>query len=57
MHRLCNVAKSLSKTHSILANVEFPWLVGRFPPARHSGAAKISFHLGQVMGEVTITVT
>lgn len=42
-------AKSLSETHSISANVEFPWLAGRFPPARHSGAAKIRFIPGQIV--------
>jgi hypothetical protein len=36
-------------THSTSANLEFPWLVGRFPPARHSGAAKICFIPGQIM--------
>jgi hypothetical protein len=42
------ISKSLSETHSISANVEFPWLVGRFLPARHSGAAKICFIPGQI---------
>jgi hypothetical protein len=40
---------SLSETHSFSANVEFPWLVGRFPPARHSCAAKICFIPGSIM--------
>jgi hypothetical protein len=43
------IAKSLSGSHSISANVEFPWLVGRFLPARHSGAAKICLIPGQIM--------
>jgi hypothetical protein len=42
------ISKSLSETHSIPANVEFPWLAGRFLPARHSGAAKICFIPGQI---------
>ena len=46
---LREIAESLNETHSISANVEFPWLVGRFPPARHSGAAKICFIPGHIM--------
>jgi hypothetical protein len=46
---LREIAESLNETHSISANVEFPWLVGRFPPMRHSGAAKICFIPGQIM--------
>jgi hypothetical protein len=53
----CEVVKSLSETHSISANVEFPWLAGRFPPARHSGAAKICFIPGQIMLYFTYFVT
>jgi len=36
-------------------NGEFPWLVGRFRPARHSGAAKICFILGQIALYFTVT--
>jgi hypothetical protein len=38
-----------SEIRLISAKVSFPWLVGRFPPARHSGAAKICFIPGQIM--------
>ena len=46
---LREIAESLNETHSISANVEFSWLVGRFPLARHSGAAKICSIPGQIM--------
>jgi hypothetical protein len=44
----CIIAKSLSETHSNSANVKFPGLVGRSPPARHPGAAKIWLIPGQI---------
>jgi hypothetical protein len=51
------MTKSLSETHSISANVEFPWLVGRFLPARDSDAAKICFIPGQIMLHFTMNIT
>ena len=45
-----------SEIRSISAKVPFPWLVGRFPPARHSGAAKICFIPGQIVLYFTLWV-
>jgi hypothetical protein len=50
------IAKSLSETHSISAHEEFPCLVGRFLPARHSGAAKMCFISGQIMLYFTVVI-
>jgi hypothetical protein len=51
------IAKALIETHSISGNVELSWIVGRFPPARHSGVAKKCFIPDQIMLYFTIDVT